>query len=472
MHVLDFLATIPDNSVDVCPPSPPYWGLRTYDGSQMRVWGGDKECDHGWTNADKPNTKMAKQGSTETKKWARLADEGPPQSSVSAFCSHCSAWRGALGAEPTPQLFVTHLVEVFEEVRRVLKPSGICWINIGDSYNGSGGVGNTQGINSRKGKMPSYGPKYAEGLKPKDLCLVPQRLAIALQDAGWWVRSDIAWVKDSAMPEPVKDRPSTAKETILLLSKSQKYFYDQEAEREGENDRNIRNVWRINPKPSDWEYCLSCSSLFVGTERKKIIQKEVDEDIGTKQAALGKQTYTGFNERWSGTEMKQTMPVCPCGESNWIQHFAAFPPRLVERMIKLGSSERGCCSDCGAPWERVVERSGGSTGESWHDHEGRLTQGQRGGTSREGWANGDYNRQTIGWRATCDHDADTVPSIVLDPFMGSGTTAIAAEHLGRHWLGCDLSESYCRVIMARVQRERDQRGGAVIAPRQVGLFEF
>jgi len=203
---------------------------------------------------------------------------------------------GQLGLEPTIELFIEHLVEIFDEVRRVLCGDGTCWVNIGDSYMGS--WGNYSGHNRGNGKQRSittgsqvlnhayddleaFRPPTANkqhGLKPKDLCLIPARLAIALQEAGWYVRSDIIWAKKSPMPESAKDRPTNAYEHIFLLSKSARYYYDAEAVKEsaikgasgsrfdigvtgvngkgraqeGYRDsvgRNQRNVWHLGPEP-------------------------------------------------------------------------------------------------------------------------------------------------------------------------------------------------------------------------------
>ena len=166
---------------------------------------------------------------------------------------------GQIGLESTPQEYVEKMVEVFGEVRRVLRDDGTLWLNIGDSYSQGG---------------------YDFGMKPKDLCLIPYRLILALQDDGWWVRSQIVWAKKSAMPESVRDRPTSAWEPIFLLTKSQKYYYDAEAVRQGLDGNpdirsrastfaqqsqtgnhgqgaetistvgaNLRNVWHLGPEP-------------------------------------------------------------------------------------------------------------------------------------------------------------------------------------------------------------------------------
>jgi hypothetical protein len=187
------LASLPDKSVRTVITSPPYWGLRDY-GSE-----------------------------------------------------------GQLGQEDTPYEFVSNLVSIFQEVSRVLTDDGTVWLNLGDSYVGTGHKGDYKDpkySNGRNGQKIALNNKV-DGLKSKDLIGIPWRVALALQDAGWYLRSDIIWHKPNVMPEPVKDRPTKAHEYLFLLSKSPKYFYDNEAVREDSVDgkRNRRSVWSIRTKP-------------------------------------------------------------------------------------------------------------------------------------------------------------------------------------------------------------------------------
>lgn len=151
---------------------------------------------------------------------------------------------GQLGLEETVDGFIDGLVEVFEEVRRVLKPDGCFWLNIGDSYT-SGGRTWRAPDKKNPGRAMSTRPQTPEGLKPKDLIGVPWRLAFALQKAGWYLRADCVWNKPNCQPESVKDRPTRSHEYVFLLTKNERYFYDHLAVR-GPNDRNIRTVWDIN----------------------------------------------------------------------------------------------------------------------------------------------------------------------------------------------------------------------------------
>lgn len=155
---------------------------------------------------------------------------------------------GQIGLEQTLPQFINHLVAVFNEVKRVLREDGILWLNIGDGYT-SGNRGYRASDKKNPARAMTVRPDTPEGLKPKDLQGIPWRLAFALQDDGWYLRSDIVWNKPNAMPESVKDRPTRAHEYLFMFTKSERYYYDYEAMKElGANGklRNRRSVWSIN----------------------------------------------------------------------------------------------------------------------------------------------------------------------------------------------------------------------------------
>ena len=185
---LDVLRLLPSNSVQCVITSPPYWGLRDY------------------------------------------------------------SINGQIGLEPTLQEFINHLVTVFNEIKRVLKDDGTLWLNIGDGYT-SGNRGYRAVDKKNPARAMSVRPDTPTGLKPKDLQGIPWRLAFALQDDGWYLRSDIIWNKPNVMPESVKDRPTKSHEYLFMLTKSEQYYYNYEASKEiGLNGayRNRRTVWNIN----------------------------------------------------------------------------------------------------------------------------------------------------------------------------------------------------------------------------------
>lgn len=158
---------------------------------------------------------------------------------------------GQIGLEVTLPQFINHLVAIFNEIKRVLRDDGTLWVNIGDGYT-SGNRGYRATDKKNPARAMAVRPDTPEGMKPKDLQGIPWRLAFALQDDGWYLRSDIVWHKPNAMPESVKDRPTRAHEYLFMLTKSERYFYDYEAVKEpGLNGklRNRRSVWDVNTQP-------------------------------------------------------------------------------------------------------------------------------------------------------------------------------------------------------------------------------
>lgn len=160
---------------------------------------------------------------------------------------------GQVGAETDVRNYISDLVAIFREVRRTLRDDGTLWLNIGDSYT-SGGRTWRDADEKNKGRAMSYRAPTPEGLKPKDLIGVPWRLAFALQDDGWYLRTDIVWNKPNCQPESVKDRPTRSHEYVFLFSKSEKYFYDWAAVTEPaldakQKNKNRRSVWNINTEP-------------------------------------------------------------------------------------------------------------------------------------------------------------------------------------------------------------------------------
>lgn len=300
--VLDGLALLPDKSVNMCVTSPPYYGLRNY------------------------------------------------------------GHKGQIGLEKTPELYVSKMVNVFREVKRVLKDDGTLWLNVGDSY-ANNSVGSRQGSGGKstlnysnpdqalkkfrdEQKFIKYIPPW---LKPKDLIGIPWMLAFALRADGWYLRQDIIWHKPNPMPESVNDRCTKSHEYIFLLSKSKKYYFDLESIMNDciTNDTSVRNrdSTKLNNVPGR-----------------------------TKMGGLKTNDYVFVNKRsvW-------TVATYPYSEA----HFATFPERLIEDCIKAGCPENG---------------------------------------------------------------------IVLDPFMGAGTTALVARKLNRNYIGIELNKSYVEMANKRLHK--------------------
>lgn len=418
------LSDLPDASVHMVVTSPPFWGLRSY------------------LDADDPAKAL------------EIGAEG---------LHDCAGW--ATGEPCGDGCYICHLVEVAREVRRVLRPDGTFWLECGDSYNGSGGAGGDYGKGGiRAGQPRWHGRRLREvrsagrcrgGLKDKDLCMVPHRVALALQADGWWVRSDIVWHRENPMPSPVTDRPVSSHSYVFLLTKAKRYFYDAEAVREVATMRPQRRLQEPGPdrvpRPS-------------GHPPRTGNGREMREAPAQESSGRNARDVWTINTRGFGAQTTQD------------DHYATFPIDLPMRCILAGTSMHGVCPACGAPWAREVERTAMEVRASAKRLHAQAKDRAHHRTATGGTMARPPMSRTVGWTPTCacmSPDAPCsacggsgseacarcggtgrdvpmpVPAVVLDPFLGSGTTALAARALGRRWIGIDLNESY-----ADVQAER------------------
>jgi DNA modification methylase len=330
--VREQLRTLADNSVHCIVTSPPYWGLRDY------------------------------------------------------------GVEGQIGLEASPAEFIASMVDVFEELRRVLRADGTCWMNMGDSY-AAGGQGAGAGPckqDSNKGALRLDRPRRApSGLKPKDLCMMPHRLAIALQDAGWWVRQDIVWSKPNPMPESVRDRCTKSHEYIFLLTKSERYYYDAEAIKEAavgaaddpRNDFGAKDYAVPGQKPQKRTARNNGVGFGHGYDAKvkprAVAVPMVDAEVS---ARMGR--GPGWRETADVPSTRNKRSVWTIATHSFAEaHFATFPPELPETCIKAGCPPGG---------------------------------------------------------------------IVLDPFFGAGTTGLVAERLQRDCIGIELNPAYAEIARRRI----------------------
>jgi DNA modification methylase len=290
-NVLERTKDIESNSVQCCVTSPPYWGLRDYG---TATWeGGDENCSH------KRDSKASESCTTGHVNLEGSVGDGIYKS----VCKRCGAVRvdNQLGLEETPEEYVENMVKVFRDIRRVLKDDGTLWLNLGDSYCGTGHKGDSKDpkhSDGRSGQKKAVNNKI-QGLKPKDLVGIPWRVALALQDDGWYLRQDIIWHKPNPMPEPVTDRCTKAHEYIFLMSKSPKYYYDADALKE--------------------------KATYAGESRGK--SRNIDSK---KMSVMDNKQYEYRNKRsvW-------TINTKPYKEA----HFAVFPTKLPELCIRAGTKE-------------------------------------------------------------------------------------------------------------------------------------
>lgn len=297
---LDVLRTLPDNFVHCCITSPPYYALRDY------------------------------------------------------------GMDGQIGREDTPAQYVARLTDVFSEVRRVLRPSGTLWLNIADTYAGKGNQGDSvdpKYPNGRTGQTVAIN-RRVEGCKAKDMIGIPWMLAFALRDSGWYLRSDIIWMKANPMPESCKDRPSRCYEHVFLLTKSRSYYYDAAAIAEPVAESTPMRM------------------------RRKFGKNKYS-------AGIPGQAHQHLNDYRPNGYAEEDIPLLRNKRDVWQinsvpykgAHFAAYPPKLVETCLLAGCPQDG---------------------------------------------------------------------IVLDPFLGSGTTAAVAKQMGRHYIGIELNPDYCELAKQRI----------------------
>lgn len=240
------LDLLEEGSVQSCITSPPYWGLRDYGTATWK--GGSGDCDHlSDRSTYEKNYANSKQASNKGTGNRDIIPHG--------ICPKCGAIRedDQLGLESSPEKYAASMVDVFRAVKRVLKDDGTLWLNLGDSYCGTGHKGDYKDPKHKEGRNSQAHAinNKIEGLKSKDLVGIPWRVAFALQADGWYLRQDIIWHKPNPMPEPVKDRCTKSHEYIFLMSKSPKYYYDADAVsvHTDSGTSNKRDVWTVNTQP-------------------------------------------------------------------------------------------------------------------------------------------------------------------------------------------------------------------------------
>lgn len=424
------LASLQDDSVHAIITSPPYWGLRNY-GVEPIVWAPveyapmpgvpairvpewapreNNLCaarEHEWgTWCEHHDTREANQ---------RFTGKHHPHQH-GQFCRRCGAWRGALGLEPTPALYIGHLLQVFRALRRVLRKDGSLWLNLGDRY----------------------AERAQEGLRRKDLVGIPWRAAYALQADGWYLRSDVVWAKGvsfssagagSAMPESVTDRPVRGHEFVFLLAKSERYYYDHYAVQE---DAITQPQRRLTPRSSARNRAM---------RQDKVYPYRLTDTPGRQQSRRNLRDVWRINTR-------------PFKDA----HFAVFPPDLVRPMIRAATPEAGVCPTCGAPYRRRVERARLAVVEP-----GARDPRTGGLLLKQGWDRTGMGHQavsewlaanpleSVGWEPGCACDAGApVPATVLDPFAGSGTTGVVAIKEGRATILIEPKPGYREIIRRRL----------------------
>jgi DNA modification methylase len=428
-----------DGAVQCVVTSPPYWGLRAYSGEQERVW---------------PD-----------------------------------GWRGGLGLEPTPELFIEHMVQVFREVRRVMRDDAVAWVNMGDCYAQHKGTmrGDTETAAKAVRRQISRGTSTLalarltssghhggwEGrasraantvtgnLKPKDLVMMPHRLALALQADGWWVRSDVAWSKPNPMPESLSGwRWEQCRAKTQAHADHEKALQERMVEVGGDRARAALDVRTDRAALDVWESCTGCPKcrdndglvLRRGSWRPTSAHEYVfmlaksSTYFSDGEAVREGRSLNGDNPAGRNLRSVWNIATQPFKGA----HYATFPTALAQRCV-LASTSRHACAECGAPWARVVE----SRYSLLQETNNPRNVADDGKTHYSQMPRMDKTTTTLDHRPSCGCGARVRPCIVLDPFCGSGTVGQVCRELPhrRDFVGLDLSFEYLQ-DQALVRSER------------------
>lgn len=379
--------------------------MRDYGEEANTVWGGDPNCEHEWvietTKHDNLRpSKVSEKTIVGSNKELRFRTGEKVRS---AFCVRCNAWYGQLGLEPSLDMYIEHLLEIMRELKRVLKKTGVIFWVHGDCYGGSGAgtwKNPPEVINSKENYHLPYGSnprRRSERCEVKPKCMALQNFRFIIRcidELGLILRDTIIWVKSNHMPESVKDRFTRSYEPVFMLVKSKKYWFDLDAV-------------RVPFKPD------SLRPTKLNKNNPKGMNRQALDSWLERCSPLGKNP----GDVWE-------IPTQPFPEA----HFAVYPEKLVERMIKAACPQE-ICKKCGKPRERIVERGEFvRTGGKRVKDTPAISERQK----REG--TGYHQLFMVGW-TDCGCSAGWESSVVLDPFLGSGTTALVALKLGRRFVG-------------------------------------
>lgn len=334
---------------------------------------------------------------------------------------------GQIGLEADPEVYIGGLADLLTGYgERVLKSGGSLWLNIGDTYASSGGPGIEGGATAQVGSTArdrQHRTRYeSPTFRPKCLLMIPERVALAMIARGWILRNRVVWAKPNGMPASVRDRLATKHEALFHFVRHPRYFYDLDAIRQphaavsiARSGRARLNGGPLRAESRDAAYHGNAPTLNPA-------------DLGVAGANPG--------DVWS-------IPTQPYPEA----HFAVFPQELVRRPI-LATVPEQVCRQCGIGRERLTERTpmvvrpGPSAGKYGSNTTDGIT-----GTMQQ-----PAESRTVGW-SDCGCDAGWQPGTVLDPFFGSGTTAVMARKLGRRAVGVELNTDYCTLAASRFGQE-------------------
>jgi len=506
-NALEVLRKLPSESVDTVITSPPYWSKRDYGEEAIDVWGGDPNCEHEWVEDDRAPTKLFHGGHGDPK--YKKANTSRPES-TRLVCRKCGAWLGQLGLESTPEMFVEHLVEIFDEVKRVLKPTGNLFVNIDDTY---------------------LWRSFGNG-KQRSLALVPELFALKMvYEKGWVLREKIIWAKKvyihndqttvgNGMPEPVKNRFAHVWEYIFHFTKRpSKYYFNLDDVKVPFKTETIKRMHRalklinqtglpITPKNKYFqalkegkinEYGQAgiltgrfMKSKYLSEEAKNtrsmggrlvkvIAEGKVDRMVLVKEAITNVNAYLKQKLKESGLTLKQLSELTGIKETQLAHYFrtdlsgATLPSREVWEILKPILNLDDYDAHVKEEYKSVIPTphpKGANPGDVIQINLKPFKGAHfavfppdipeilikvsappkvcsKCGMPYQAVSNGGLNK----FKPLCSCNADPLPGVVLDPFGGAGTTLVVAEKLGFRWIGIEINEEYCELIKKRFKKE-------------------
>ncbi len=448
------LRAVPDASVDLCVTSPPYWGLRRYEGGwrQCSLWRVPEGM--GWWRRTRGCNPFRLPGDPARRAAMLRYWQGMAYLHGGVQCPETGARIDALGLEPHPALYIAHLCEILDEVRRVLKPTGVLFLNIGDSYY-NGVIGQSHNTNPPSARIargietwaaPAAGPDL--WLRPKQLLGIPERMVVALQERGWLARNVVTWAKPNPMPYSRSDRFTCSTERILVMGAGADPWIDTTDARlphksKGRKPGNLsRMYFDRDPAHEDRSH-----KRRPGDDNSYHPQGKNPRDHLILDRAAAHRWLDEQLDAWEALPNDLLVHPAACFAE---AHFATFPETLPTLAVQVACPPH-VCANCGAPWTRVTDTREGDphehyTGTARHDYAVAGAQDPS-ESKRRILAAMAREVRTVGWEATCACGAASVPGTVLDPFLGSGTTGVVALREGRRFVGVEIAETYA--VMAR-----------------------
>ncbi len=434
VDILDGLKKLPDESIDMVITSPPYWNMRDYGAVTETIWDTAPDCRHRFSKKN-----IRKHTGGGGKSAVAHHRKGVSQFTTSSkFCTKCGAWKGQLGQEPDFHLYVKHLLDIFDEIKRVLKKEGTCWVNMGDTYG-------TNALN-----MPGRN-RCAVANRPKSLgyaCLrtsswgkcmlgIPERFTLGMIDRGWILRNKIIWHKPNHVPSPVKDRFTNTWEYFYMFSKSKRYYFDLDAVR----------IPHRRPTPA------------AKADYQRMIQRRQELEGRRRPAGVKNSLFAGHPNGKNPGDLLEAEDYWSIASRPFRgAHFAVFPEQLIERPILAGCPGQ-VCKKCGLPKLKRIE---GGNPNAFNIRvrdvkKGRIKHSDRKASKKE--INSYNEKDCVSDLRTktifeCKCNAGFVPGVVLDPFMGSGTTAVVSRKFGRAFIGFELNPEYVKIAGKRLKKNK------------------